>query len=316
MLAPAGVIPRRWNINDSADIYGVRSWGGAYFSINDAGNLSVTPAGLEPANSGRPAIDMKELVDEVRRRGIGLPLLIRFSDILQHRIVELNEAFRRAIGEYGYKGLYKGVYPIKVNQDRYVVEQITKAGKPYHYGLEAGSKPELLAVLAMLDDEDALVICNGYKDEEYVETALLAHEDRPHHHPRGREVLRAAAHLRDRQAHGRQAAHRHARQAVHARLGPLGGLGRRSEQVRSHLRRDDRGGRVPEGARSPRFLRARALPPRLADQRDPLGEERDARGGALLRRAVQARRAAPLPRRGRRPGRRLRRLADRTSPRR
>jgi arginine decarboxylase len=169
MAAPAGVIPRRWSTADSAEIYNVSSWGGGYFTVNEQGNVSVTPSGV-----GGPPIDMKELVDEVRRRGINLPLLIRFSDILHNRICELNEAFRRAISEYGYKGSYKGVYPIKVNQDRYVVEQITKTGKAYHYGLEAGSKPELLAVMAMLEDEEALIICNGYKDEEYVETALLA----------------------------------------------------------------------------------------------------------------------------------------------
>jgi arginine decarboxylase len=168
MAAPAG-LPRRWTVADSAEMYNVRSWGGGYFTINGAGNVSITPGG--PASA---AIDMKELVDEVRRRGINLPLLIRFSDILKNRIVELNEAFRRAIGEYGYKGSYKGVYPIKVNQDRYVVEQITATGRAYDYGLEAGSKPELLAVMAMLESEEALIICNGYKDEEYVETALLA----------------------------------------------------------------------------------------------------------------------------------------------
>ncbi len=93
---------------------------------------------------------------------------------MKSRIVELNEAFRRAIAEYGYKGEYKGVYPIKVNQHRYVVEEIVQFGRPYHYGLEAGSKPELLAVMGMLDDEEALIICNGYKDEEYIETALMA----------------------------------------------------------------------------------------------------------------------------------------------
>jgi len=168
MAATLG-IPRRWGVADSAEMYAVRAWGGGYFSINDAGNVCVTPDG--PASQ---PIDMKELVDEVRRRGINLPLLIRFNDILKNRIVELNEAFRRAMTEYGYKGEYRGVYPIKVNQDRYVVEKITQTGKQYHYGLEAGSKPELLAVMAMLDDEDALIICNGYKDEEYVETALLA----------------------------------------------------------------------------------------------------------------------------------------------
>jgi arginine decarboxylase len=167
MAAPAG-LPRRWSVADSAETYAVRSWGGGYFAINDAGNVSVTPNGPQS-----PPVDMKELVDEVRKRGINLPLLIRFSDILHNRIVELNECFRRAQSEYGYKNIYKGVYPIKVNQDRYVVERITKTGKQYHYGLEAGSKPELLAVLAMLEDEEALIICNGYKDEEYIETALL-----------------------------------------------------------------------------------------------------------------------------------------------
>ena len=167
-MSSATGIPRKWTVADSAEVYGVNYWGNNYFSINNAGNASAHPAG--PDNG---KIDLKELVDEVARRGIGLPLLIRFSDVLKSRIVELNEAFRRAIGEYGYKGDYKGVYPIKVNQHRYVVEEIVQFGRPYHYGLEAGSKPELLAVMGMLDDEEALVICNGYKDEEYIETALM-----------------------------------------------------------------------------------------------------------------------------------------------
>jgi arginine decarboxylase len=168
-MSSTGGIPRKWTVADSAEIYGVKYWGNNYFSINEAGNVQAHPAGPE---NGR--IDLKELVDEVARRGIGLPLLIRFSDVLKSRIVELNETFRAAIAEHGYKGQYKGVYPIKVNQHRYVVEEIVQFGRPYHYGLEAGSKPELLAVMAMLDDEEALVICNGYKDEEYVETALMA----------------------------------------------------------------------------------------------------------------------------------------------
>src|SRR4030095_344268 len=113
-------------------------------------------------------------VDEVARRGIGLPLLIRFSDILKSRVVELHEAFLKAIAEFSFKGEYRGVYPIKVNQHRYVVEEIVQFGRPYHYGLEAGSKPEVLAVMGMLDDEEELIICNGYKDEEYSETALQA----------------------------------------------------------------------------------------------------------------------------------------------
>ncbi len=159
----------RWTPADSLDLYNIRGWGNGYFSVNAAGSMLVHPGGPEA-----PSIDLKELVDEVRERGIGLPLLIRFSEIVQARVVELNEAFGRAMAEYGYKGLYRGVYPIKVNQDHYLVQRLVEYGRPYHYGLEAGSKPELLAVMAMLEDPEALIVCNGYKDEEYVETALLA----------------------------------------------------------------------------------------------------------------------------------------------
>src|SRR5688572_21184 len=165
----ANPTPPRWTIADSLDTYAIRHWGAGYFGINDKGNVAIHPGGPDS-----PSFDLKELVDEVRRRGISLPLLIRFTDVLRNRVVQLNEAFRKAISEHGYKGSYRGVYPIKVNQHRYVAEQIVEAGRPYNYGLEAGSKPELLAVMALLDDEDALVICNGYKDEEYVETALYA----------------------------------------------------------------------------------------------------------------------------------------------
>ena len=160
---------KRWSIADSGELYAIRNWGAGYFGINDRGHLFVRPAG-----EARGTIDLKELVDELVRRGISSPLLIRFTDILRSRVELLNECFRKAIAEYGYKGAYKGVYPIKVNQHRYVVEELVAFGRRYHYGLEAGSKPELLAVMAMLDDEDALIICNGYKDEEYIETALLA----------------------------------------------------------------------------------------------------------------------------------------------
>jgi arginine decarboxylase len=161
-------LPRKWTVADSAETYGIRHWSNGYFSINELGHVIGHPQGPEAGS-----IDLKELVDEVVRRGIGLPLLIRFSDILKSRVVDLHEAFRRAMTEYGYKGEYRGVYPIKVNQHRYVVEEITQFGRPYHYGLEAGSKPELLAVMGILDDEDALIVCNGYKDEEYIETALM-----------------------------------------------------------------------------------------------------------------------------------------------
>jgi arginine decarboxylase len=162
-------LTRRWTATDSMDLYNIRGWGNNFFSAGGEGNLLVHPGG-----PGTQAIDLKELVDEVRERGISPPLLIRFSEIIKARVVQLNEAFARAITEYGYQGSYRGVYPIKVNQDRFLVEKLVEFGRPYHYGLEAGSKPELLAVMAMLEDDDALIICNGYKDEEYIETALLA----------------------------------------------------------------------------------------------------------------------------------------------
>jgi arginine decarboxylase len=162
-------MPRKWTVDDSLDLYNIAQWGNGYFSACERGDLIVQPGG-----PGTPSINLKDLVDEVRRRGIAPPLLIRFSEVLKARVTQLNEAFQRAISEYGYRASYRGVFPIKVNQEHYVVEKLVEAGRPYHFGLEAGSKPELLAVMAMLDDEDAIVICNGYKDEEYVETALLA----------------------------------------------------------------------------------------------------------------------------------------------
>jgi arginine decarboxylase len=159
---------RSWTINDSMDLYNVRNWGTPYFGINAQGNACVHPKG-----PGGPTVDLKQVVDELQRRGIQLPILIRFSDILRARVEALNEAFASAIREYGYRGRYAGVYPIKVNQQRQVVEEIVQYGEPYQFGLEAGSKPELLAVLALLDSTEALIVCNGYKDEEYVEMALL-----------------------------------------------------------------------------------------------------------------------------------------------
>ena len=166
---PAPSPPPRWTVADSLETYMIRSWGAGYFGINEKGNVCVHPSGP----SG-PSMDLKDLVDEVRRRGIGPPLLIRFTDVLRNRVVHLNEAFKKAIADHGYRSAYRGVYPIKVNQHRYVAETIVGTGKAYGYGLEAGSKPELLAVMGLLEDEDALIICNGYKDEEYVETALYA----------------------------------------------------------------------------------------------------------------------------------------------
>ncbi|MFN7961127.1 MAG: biosynthetic arginine decarboxylase [Thermoanaerobaculia bacterium] len=162
-------LQRRWAVADSIELYGINAWGREFVTADKDGHLAILPNG-----PGGPSIDLKALVDEVRERGIGLPLLIRFSDLLRSRIASINEAFRRAIEEYSYQGRYRGVYPIKVNQTRLLVENLVQFGRQFHYGLEAGSKPELLTVMALLTDPEALIICNGYKDEEYIETALLA----------------------------------------------------------------------------------------------------------------------------------------------
>jgi arginine decarboxylase len=158
----------RWSTAEAAELYDVASWGKGYFSVGKNGNLWVHPS-KEPNR----AIDLKELVDNLQLRGISLPILVRFGEILKHRLGELHGAFQNAIAEHGYKGGYSCVYPIKVNQQRQVVEEVFEYGRPYKFGLEAGSKPELLAVLAIADDQTP-VICNGFKDDEYIEMVMLA----------------------------------------------------------------------------------------------------------------------------------------------
>ena len=160
---------RAWTTKDAIELYNVNGWGHGFFSVNDAGNVQVTPAGPD----SQP-IDLKKLVDDLRRRGLHLPLLIRFSDILRTRIEQLVGAFRDAIVENEYEGAYRPVYPIKVNQQRHVVEELLEYGRPHDLGLEAGSKPELLVALALQENPEALVLCNGYKDKAFIETALLA----------------------------------------------------------------------------------------------------------------------------------------------
>ena len=159
-----------WTTTDSADLYGIPNWGRDFLVVNAAGHLVVSPAGAEPGTG----IDVKELVDDLTRREIGLPILVRFTDLIDARVDIINDAFQRAIAAEGYQGQYRGVYPIKVNQQRHLVEELLKAGRRHHMGLEAGSKPELLVVMALLRDPEALIVCNGYKDVEYIETALYA----------------------------------------------------------------------------------------------------------------------------------------------
>ena len=157
----------RWTIADASELYDVMSWGKGYFSVAENGHLRVHP------NKDRArSIDLKELIDKLVLRGIQPPILLRFGEILKHRLGEIHGAFQAAIGEHGYQGKYCCVFPIKVNQQRQVVEEVFEYGKPYKFGLEAGSKPELMAVMAIADN-DTPIICNGFKDEEYI--AMLMH---------------------------------------------------------------------------------------------------------------------------------------------
>ena len=158
----------RWTAQSASDFYDVASWGKGYFSVGDNGHVRVHPE-KDPARS----IDLKQLVDTLVLRGINLPILIRFADILKHRLGEIHSAFQTAINEHKYQGGYCCVYPIKVNQQRQVVEEVLEFGKPFHFGLEAGSKPELMAVMALADN-DTPIVCNGFKDDEYIEMAMLA----------------------------------------------------------------------------------------------------------------------------------------------
>ncbi|QSF50536.1 MULTISPECIES: biosynthetic arginine decarboxylase [unclassified Thermosynechococcus] len=158
-----------WTIEDSEQLYRIQGWGEPYFGINAAGHVTVSPKGDRGGS-----LDLYELVQALQQRNIGLPLLLRFSDILEDRIERLNACFARAIARYGYQGAYKGVFPVKCNQQRHIIEALVRFGQSHQFGLEAGSKPELLIALAMLNTPGALLICNGYKDRGYIETAILA----------------------------------------------------------------------------------------------------------------------------------------------
>ncbi|MGY8693024.1 MAG: biosynthetic arginine decarboxylase, partial [Verrucomicrobiia bacterium] len=157
---------KRWTVTDSNDLYGLSRWGNPYYAIDSDGFLCVKPAGDERS------VRIADIIKEAESKGLKTPIVIRFQDLLRQRVEQLNQAFRNSIEEEAYSGKYQGVFPIKVNQLREVIEEIQDAGKPYQYGLECGSKPELIIALAMHDDPDALLVCNGYKDDDYLRLAL------------------------------------------------------------------------------------------------------------------------------------------------
>jgi arginine decarboxylase len=158
----------RWTCADAAELYEVENWGKGYFAVNSCGHVAVHPT-KDPSR----AIDLKHLVDRLRARGIQTPILIRFCDILKYRLSEIQSAFQRAIEDHDYRANYHCIYPIKVNQQRHVVEEVLRFGLPHRFGLEAGSKPELLAMIALAPNE-LPIVCNGFKDEKFIETAMLA----------------------------------------------------------------------------------------------------------------------------------------------
>ena len=159
-----------WTSDRARELYGVRNWGAGYFDVSDAGEVQVLPNG----EKGGPAVSLMEIASGLEERGLNMPVLLRIENILDSRIKSLHEAFARAIKAADYQNVYRGVYPIKVNQQEQVVEEIARCGAKYHHGLEAGSKAELIAAISFMKDPEAYVICNGYKDEEFVDLGLLA----------------------------------------------------------------------------------------------------------------------------------------------
>jgi arginine decarboxylase len=159
---------RPWDIQAARSLYNIDRWGARYFDINEAGHVIA-----KPLQESGASVDVTDVIEEAKGRGLKFPLLIRFQDILRHRVESINQAFRNSIAEFNYQGKYRGVFPIKVNQLREVVEEILDAGKPYQFGLEVGSKPELFAGLALQDQTDSLIICNGYKDPTFIRIALM-----------------------------------------------------------------------------------------------------------------------------------------------
>ncbi|MBN2164585.1 MAG: biosynthetic arginine decarboxylase [Pontiellaceae bacterium] len=157
-----------WTVEDSAELYGINNWGADYFSVSRKGEVMVHPHG------NGVGVSLRKIIDGLDDRGLDMPVLLRLSDILDSRIQKLHESFAKAIADFEYDGRYRGVYPIKVNQQQQVLEEITKFGARYHHGLEAGSKPELIAALAYMHDTEAYLICNGYKDAEFVDLGLYA----------------------------------------------------------------------------------------------------------------------------------------------
>src|SRR5665213_1155194 len=160
--------PAPWDIQAARALYNINRWGARYFDINEAGHVVAMPLRENGA-----VVDLTDVIEEAKGRGLKFPVLIRFQDILRDRVEAINQAFAASIAEFNYQNKYRGVFPIKVNQLREVVEEILEAGKPYQFGLEVGSKPELFAGLALQNQQGCLIVCNGYKDTVFIRMALM-----------------------------------------------------------------------------------------------------------------------------------------------
>jgi len=169
-MKKAGDAGGAWTCADSAELYGIQNWGNGLFGISGDGEV------VAKLTKGGKSVDcsLASIAQDLRERGVDFPVLLRFGDVLDSRIARINDAFEEAIRQAKYKGGYRGVYPIKVNQQEQVVCEITSFGRQYHHGLEAGSKAELVAALSYMHDPDAFIVCNGYKDEEFIDLALYA----------------------------------------------------------------------------------------------------------------------------------------------
>ena len=160
-----------WSIDDARSLYNIDRWGAGYFGINARGRVEVSPLQGEG-----DSVEIQAVLGEAQKRGLRYPILLRFQDIVRHRVAAINGAFRESIDRHNYSARYRGVFPVKVNQLREVVEEIVDAGKKFDFGLEVGSRPELFAALAMMDDPGSLIICNGYKDEGFIRVALMGNQ--------------------------------------------------------------------------------------------------------------------------------------------
>jgi arginine decarboxylase-like protein len=244
-----------WSVSDSLDLYGVPAWGSGYFSVNAAGHVVVRPDTTERE------IDLYDVVQGLQQRDLTAPVVVRFSDILAHRLRYLHDAFARAIAENDYRNRYAAVFPIKVNQQRLVVEEVFRYGKEFGFGLEAGSKPELLAVMAMSEaSPDRLIVCNGFKDSSYIEAVILATK-------LGRCIVPVVENFAELDLILKHAAHYGVRPKIGVRvklssegLGPVERIGRGEIEVRPVRHRNPRAGLGPEGAWHGGLPQAGALP--------------------------------------------------------